>query len=506
MITVSGLTKSFGGRTLFEGVGFKLVPGRRVALVGGNGVGKTTCSRSSSGTRTPTPVRSTSARDTRIGYLPQELTGADRQGTVIEEVLRGAEHVTELEDAARRARCDVAAIATGRPRPERTSGCWSRTATRSTASRARRVRLEAEARASCRASGSPPPMPTARSPSCPVAGDARRARPADALRARPAGARRTDEPPRRRVRGWLERTWRRGRARSCSSATTATSRRRRRARRRGRPRQAVEYVGGFAEFVVQREERLAAAEAAPANQQPQLASTERFIERFRYKATKARQVQSRVKALEKLERLQPRPEEGARRQVRLPRTPPQRPSRVVVELQDVTVGFDGVPVLSGIDLVVERGQKLALVGPERGGQDDAAASCCSASSNRCPAGRSSATTSTSPSSRSTRSSPLRFDADRARGVPLGGRRGARAATCARCSAASASAARPWTAGSGSVGRRAHPAGARPDHGDPVNLLVLDEPTNHLDLPSCDVLEDALARTPAPSCWSPTTGT
>ena len=70
---------------------------------------------------------------------------------------------------------------------------------------------------------------------------------------------------------------------------------------------AIEYVGGFEEFVIQREERLAAAEAAAAAQQRQLASTERFIERFRYKATKARQVQSRVKALEKLDRLQPPP-------------------------------------------------------------------------------------------------------------------------------------------------------------------------------------------------------
>ena len=82
---------------------------------------------------------------------------------------------------------------------------------------------------------------------------------------------------------------------------------------------AIEYVGGFEEFVVQREERLAAAEAAAAAQQRQLASTERFIERFRYKATKARQVQSRVKTLEKLERLQPPPASRAGGQVRVPR-------------------------------------------------------------------------------------------------------------------------------------------------------------------------------------------
>ena len=65
----------------------------------------------------------------------------------------------------------------------------------------------------------------------------------------------------------------------------------------------TEYVGGFAEFVVAREEQLATQRALAAQQDRQVAQTERFIERFRYKASKARQVQSRVKALEKLDRI-----------------------------------------------------------------------------------------------------------------------------------------------------------------------------------------------------------
>ena len=93
---------------------------------------------------------------------------------------------------------------------------------------------------------------------------------------------------------------------------------------------ATEYVGGFAEFVVQREERLAAARAAATAQERQLAHTERFIERFRYKATKARQVQSRIKTLEQLERLRgPRPKEL---KARFAFPEPQRSSRVVVEV------------------------------------------------------------------------------------------------------------------------------------------------------------------------------
>src|SRR5699024_1509389 len=130
--------------------------------------------------------------------------------------------------------------------------------------------------------------------------------------------------------------------------------------------QAIEYACGFAEFIVQREERVAAAEAAAAAQQRQLASTERFIERFRYKATKARQVQSRIKALEKIERLEPPTRKELVARFAFP--PPRRSSRVVVEARGATVGFDGVPVLSDVDLVVERGQKLALIGPNGAGK------------------------------------------------------------------------------------------------------------------------------------------
>src|SRR5690242_19827110 len=96
MITVSGLTKSFGGRTLFEGVTFKLMPGRRVALVGGNGVGKTTLLEIIVGDQRPESGEVHVGRDTRIGYLHQELT-EQVDGSVIDEVLRGAAHVTELE-------------------------------------------------------------------------------------------------------------------------------------------------------------------------------------------------------------------------------------------------------------------------------------------------------------------------------------------------------------------------------------------------------------------------
>jgi ATP-binding cassette subfamily F protein 3 len=107
MITVSGLTKSFGGRTLFEGVTFKLMPGRRVALVGGNGVGKTTLLEIIVGEQRAESGEVHVGKDTRIGYLPQELT-EQVHGSVIEEVLRGAAHVTDLQKQLLRLADEVA--------------------------------------------------------------------------------------------------------------------------------------------------------------------------------------------------------------------------------------------------------------------------------------------------------------------------------------------------------------------------------------------------------------
>ena len=95
---------------------------------------------------------------------------------------------------------------------------------------------------------------------------------------------------------------------------------------------------------------------------------ERFVERFRYKATKARQVQSRIKTLEKLARIEvPTRSELA---ARFSFPEPPRSSRVVAELEATSVGYpdgDG-PVVSDATFAVERGQTVALVGPNGAGK------------------------------------------------------------------------------------------------------------------------------------------
>ncbi len=456
MITVSGLTKSFGGRTLFEGVTFKLMPGRRVALVGGNGVGKTTLLEIIVGLQQPDAGDVHLGRDDRIGYLPQELT-EQVDGSVIEEVLRGAAHVTELEGRLAGLAAELAATGPG--------------GDRSDAAEQERVLAEyGEAQHRFETLGGYGVEAEARRI---LAGlgfsDADADRPVEELsggwRMRVALARLMlsapellvlDEPTNHldvESVAWLEQylaAWP-GAILFVSHDRDFLDAVAERVVEVAHGR-AVEYVGGFSEFVIQREERIAAAEAAAAAQQRQLASTERFIERFRYKATKARQVQSRIKALEKLDRLQPLPRAELVAKFAFP--DPRRSARVVLEAIDASVGFDGTAVLSGVDLVVERGQKVALVGPNGAGKTTCCA-CCWPSSSRCRATSPSATTSTSPSSPSTRSTRCASNAPCSRSsAPRWAR--SEVGTCAACSAASGSAARPWTGASGTS-----PAGSGP---------------------------------------------
>ncbi len=97
-----------------------------------------------------------------------------------------------------------------------------------------------------------------------------------------------------------------------------------------------------------------------------IAETEQFIERFRYKESKASQVQSRVKKLEKLERVLPPEGEQSRISVRIPQ--PGRSARIIAELKGVAKSYDSLEVFDGLDLVLERGQKIGLVGPNGAGK------------------------------------------------------------------------------------------------------------------------------------------
>ena len=103
-------------------------------------------------------------------------------------------------------------------------------------------------------------------------------------------------------------------------------------------------------------------------QEAEIARMERFVERFRYKATKARQAQSRLKQIDKIKREGVKAEERDRRDLRFSFVKPERPGRVVLKLVGATIEVPGRTLLADANLEVERGEHVVLVGPNGAGK------------------------------------------------------------------------------------------------------------------------------------------
>ena len=116
----------------------------------------------------------------------------------------------------------------------------------------------------------------------------------------------------------------------------------------------------YSKFVVWKQEQKEIQLAAYRNQQKMIEDTEKFIERFRYKATKAVQVQSRIKQLEKLDRIEIEEEDNAA--LKLKFAPAPRSGRVVVLAKEITKSYGDNLVLKEIDLTIENGEKVAFIG------------------------------------------------------------------------------------------------------------------------------------------------
>ena len=121
-----------------------------------------------------------------------------------------------------------------------------------------------------------------------------------------------------------------------------------------------DYKVPYSKYLELREERLAQQRAAYENQQRMIEKTEEFIERFRYKPTKSNQVQSRVKQLEKLERIEVDIEDKSALSVKFPPAP--RSGDIAYKAVDLKLGYGSKVVFSGADIEVRRGEKVALVG------------------------------------------------------------------------------------------------------------------------------------------------
>ncbi len=125
------------------------------------------------------------------------------------------------------------------------------------------------------------------------------------------------------------------------------------------------YAGNYTKYLKQKEERKAQLIAAYKNQREQIEHLEAFINRFRAQATKAKQVQSRIKELEKIERIEI-PEEEPVIHFTFPQPPPS--GRTVVTVQNLAKSYGEKQVLAGVNFTIERGDRVALVGHNGAGK------------------------------------------------------------------------------------------------------------------------------------------
>src|SRR3954467_13234153 len=223
-------------------------------------------------------------------------------------------------------------------------------------------------------------------------------------------------------------------------------------------------------------------------QQAEIARMERFIERFRYKATKARQAQSRIKKLDKMERITRDPKDG--RALAFSFKPPERSGRVIFELDDGRLEVPGKVLLDDAELWLERGEHVSLVGPNGTGKTTLLEALVG--HRELDGGK----------LRSGHNVKLGYLSQHTEELGAGGARTVLEA-CQRRTGLSPNQARallgrflfsgedaekPLDGLSGGERRRLSLAIVVSSG---ANVLILDEPTNHLDLESREALEDAL---------------
>ena len=360
MIALDSVSKGYGGQTLIADCSWRIGRGERIGLVGPNGAGKTTLCRILAGVEEPDAGRVHLDSGVTVGYLPQEVAGSEAL-TVLAEALSGFDEVWRLEARLE----DLAARMAGPDADPGLVDTYGDVQHRFEALGG--YRLEAHAKVILSGLGFKPE--DLHRPLAELSGGWRmRAALARLLLLRP-DLLLLDEPTNHldlESLGWLESF-----LASYEGSVVLVSHDRYFLNRMVTAIAELSggdialYPGDYDHFLVEREARRALLEARARNQAKRVAEIERFIDRFRYQATKARQVQSRIKMLEKVERVEL---EAGPRRIHFKFPQPPRTGRMVARLSDIHKAYGDTVVYRGIDFAVERGERVALVGVNGAGK------------------------------------------------------------------------------------------------------------------------------------------
>jgi len=364
MISLVNVSKRFGPHVLFENISWMITPQDRVGLVGANGTGKSTVMKILGGLESVDTGECTAQKSVSAGYLPQDglhLTGR----TVFAECLSVFDKLKDMER-------EMEQLARSLSDLDPASQEYAEAATRYTSLEAQfrnsdGYALEAKVGTVLTGLGFPKEEWTKHTENF-SGGWQMRIALAKLLLEQPSLLL-LDEPTNHldlEARNWLE-----SYLNSYPNAFVLIS----------HDRYFLDvtvskivelwnkglhfYTGNFSTFEKQKQERLQTLEAAYRNQQERIQQLEAFINRFRYQATKAKQVQSRIKELEKIERIEIPAEEKA---IHFSFPQPQPSGRIVAEFTGVSKAYGERVILSDVTFQIERGERVVLVGVNGAGK------------------------------------------------------------------------------------------------------------------------------------------
>lgn len=360
MVSVNDLTVSFGGFTLFNGVGFMINPTDRIGLVGKNGAGKSTLLKILMGLQQPTSGQVSVPNDFTLGYLPQQMAVADGK-TVFDETLTAFNQLNELEK-----RIEEITEELHRNTDYESDEYMKLIEDLNEANDHFHLlgggNTEGDAEQTLLGLGFKRSDFTR--PTSEFSGGWRmRIELAKILLKRPQLLL-LDEPTNHldiESIQWLEeylKTYNgalvlishdRAFLDNVTNRTIEIS-----------MGKAFDYRVSYSKYVELRKERREQQLATYQNQQKLIEKTEDFIERFRYKATKSNQVQSRIKQLEKMEVIEIDEEDTTRLNMKFPPAP--RSGQIVFEAKNLAKRYGNHTVFADANIIVERGEKVALVG------------------------------------------------------------------------------------------------------------------------------------------------
>lgn len=360
MVSVEGLTVEFGSFTLFDNISFVVNKKDRIALVGKNGAGKSTMLKTFAGIQSPTKGNISYPKDVTIGYLPQIMQLNDGN-TVLEEAALAFKHIHAIENELNDVNRQLA------ERTDYESQAYHDLIERSTYlneqfSISGGNNFQAEIEKTLLGLGFTRSDFDRQTKE--FSGGWRMRIELAKLLLQSPDILLLDEPTNHldiESIQWLE-TFLSTRANAVilvshdraflDAVTTRTIE-----ITLGR---IYDYKVSYSKYVELRKEHREQQLRAYENQQKQIQKTEEFIERFRYKATKAVQVQSRIKQLEKIERIEIEEEDTSHINLRFPPSPRSGSYPIITE--DLTKSYGDHLIFSGVTFTINRGDKVAFVG------------------------------------------------------------------------------------------------------------------------------------------------